>query len=89
MGSASLEKIVNRGKYSRNHDGDKGFYLLEMRNDGVVNFKGSFGSGGILYDDDLNIIENIDTQDINVSLSQGNYLLRPTGSDEIMVTFNP
>ncbi len=89
MGSASLEKIVNRGKYSRNQDGDNSFYLLEMKNDGIVNFKGSYG---ILYDDDLNIIENIDyDSDINVSLSQGNYYLRPTGDTyyKIMVTFNP
>ena len=94
MGISSLEKVVNKGKYSYHHYGDwKDFYLLEMKNDGVVNFNRDGGSPrAILYDDDLNIIENInlygDTLDINVSLSQGNYLLRPTNY-EIMVTFNP
>ena len=85
IGISPLKKIQNKGNYS-----DHNFYLLEMKNDGVVNFK---GGDGTLYDEDLNIIENIDldsnTPDINVSLSQGNYLLRPGKYENITVTLNP
>lgn len=88
MGVSSLKKIVNKGKYSY-----RNFYFLEMKNDGFVNLKkGDYSTTAILYDEDLNIIENIDldsnTPDINVSLSQGNYLLRQMDG-EITITFNP
>ena len=96
LGKAKLAKVQNKGTYLAGNDGHK-YFILSMKKDGDVNFKGDLNSYGdltpfsaILYDYDLNIIENFNSvRDINVTLPQGDYLFHPTGGICTITFQNP
>jgi len=80
LGITQLPKVQNRGSYQGKEDEYK-YFSLEMKEDGDVNFKAHNYTycKAMLYDTELNIIENLnDVEDINITLSQGNYLFHPT-----------
>ena len=96
LGTAQFPKIQNKGTYNGTKEEHK-FYALKSEKDRDVNFKGELDNYGdsrtfsaILYDNDLNIIQNFDNvRDVNVTLSQGDYLFHPINRPCTITFLNP